>query len=61
MREMQIALQVIGNRIFKAQWNFPVEKDRISKYDKSNCEDIENTFIDPNTPPTRSAIRKKLK
>ena len=60
MREMQIALQVIGNRVFKAQWKIPVEKDSTSEYDKNDCEDIESTFIDSNTLPTRRVIRKKL-
>ena len=61
MREMQIALQVISNQIFKAQWKIPEEKDYIPKYNENDCEDIKNTFIDSNALLTCSAIHKKLK
>ena len=64
LRECQIALKVIGNRIFKTEWKMPKEKDRKSKYDENDDDDEdvdEASVIDSDTLPTRSAIRKKLK
>ena len=60
LREVQIAIKVVGNRMFKQSWTIPKEKDRESKY---NIEEIEEnpTVFDSNTLPTRSTIRKKLK
>jgi len=64
LREIQVALKVVANTIFKTEWKIPEEKDRISKYDHENEEpeqEPKETIIDSNTLPTRSAIRKKLK
>ena len=64
LREMQVALKVVGNVVFKTNWKIPDEKDRSSKYenDKEDPEDkLDESFIDSDTLPTRSAIRKKLK
>ena len=61
LRELQIALKVIGNRIFKTEWKIPKENDRTSKYDDEEEEDEETSLIDSDTLPTLSAIRKKLK
>ena len=52
-REMQIAIKVVGNRMFKQSWTIPKEKDRDSKYDVDT--ESEKTCTNPNTLPTRSA------
>ena len=63
-REMQIAMKVVANRIFKQNWIIPGETDRKSKYDtgKASCnDDMIKSGTDLDTLPTRSTIRKKLK
>ena len=60
LREIQIAMKVVGNRMFKQSWTIPKEKDRVSKYETEVTEETP-TVVDSNTLPTRSAMRKKLK
>ena len=60
LSQMQIALQVVGNFIFETTWKIPEEKDRMSKYDDKD-DKLDDSVIDSDTLPTRSAIRKKLK
>ena len=59
-REMQIAIQVVGNTLFGTKWKLPRELDK-DHYDTESNEMEDESEFDADTLPTHKNMRKMLK